>query len=128
MMITIKIFLQVMLQKAFQVTPVYREITDWDEETGYHMGVYLCLNIKSHQFTPQDDFIKTIDSFGSFENLKLAWLHRDDKWDNGLVIFLGESKHKIKKESRTGSVQISYRFIKLIIYDYIFPLFPFFPH
>ena len=48
-----KNILQVMLQKAFQVTPVYREITEWDEETGYHMGVYLCLNIKSREFTPK---------------------------------------------------------------------------
>ena len=76
-----KNILQVILQKAFQVTPVYREITDWDEETGYHMGVYLCLNKKSHQFTPQDDNIKTIDFWGSFENLKEAWRYRDNKWD-----------------------------------------------
>ena len=33
-----KNILQVMLQKAFQVTPVYREISEWDEELGYHMG------------------------------------------------------------------------------------------
>ena len=44
-----KNILQVILQKAFQVTPVYREITDWDDDTGYHMGVYLCLNKKSHE-------------------------------------------------------------------------------
>ena len=41
-----KNILQVKLQKAFQVTPVYREISEWDEEFGYHMGVYLCLNKK----------------------------------------------------------------------------------
>ena len=98
-----KNILQVILQKAFQVTPVYREITDWDEETGYHMGVYLCLNIKKHQFTPQDDNIKTIQTFGSFENLKEAWKYRDDKWDNGLVIFLSESKHKIKKKAEQAA-------------------------
>ena len=38
-----KNILQVMLQKAFQVTPVYREIGEWDEELGYHMGVFFVL-------------------------------------------------------------------------------------
>ena len=102
-----KNILQVILQKAFQVTPVYREINEWDEETGYHMGVYLCLNIKKHQFTPQDDNIKTIQTFGSFENLKEAWKYRDDKWDNGLVIFLSESKHKIKKKAEQAACKIA---------------------
>ena len=36
-----KNILQVMLQKAFQVTPIYREVSGWDENEGYHMGVYL---------------------------------------------------------------------------------------
>lgn len=101
-----KNILQVMLQKAFQVTPVYREITEWDEETGYHMGVYLCLNIKSHEFTPQDTFIKTIDEFGNFENLKTAWEMRDEKFDR-IVLFLGESKHKIKKKAEQAACKIS---------------------
>lgn len=101
-----KNILQVMLQKAFQVTPVYREITEWDEETGYHMGVYLCLNIKSHEFTPQDKFIKTIDEFGNFENLKIAWEMRDEKNDR-IVLFLGESKHKIKKKAEQAACKIS---------------------
>ena len=102
-----KNILQVILQKAFQVTPIYREITDWDEETGYHMGVYLCLNIKKHQFTPQDDNIKTIQTFGSFDNLKEAWKYRDTKWDNGLVIFLSESKHKIKKKAEQAACKMA---------------------
>ena len=102
-----KNILQVILQKAFQVTPVYREITDWDEDTGYHMGVYLCLNIKKHQFTPQDDTIKTIENFGTFENLKEAWRYRDEKWEKGLVIFLSESKHKIKKKAEQAACKMA---------------------
>ena len=98
-----KNILQVMLQKNFQVTPVYREITDWDENTGYHMGVYLCLNIKSHEFTPGDKNIKTIENWGSFENLKEAWKYRDNKYDEGLVIFLSDSKHKIKKKAEQAA-------------------------
>ena len=102
-----KNILQVKLQKAFQVTPIYREISEWDEEFGYHMGVYLCLNKKSHEFTPQDDDIKTIEFFGSFANLIEAWEFRDDKWDTGLVVFLGESKHKIKKKAEQAACKIS---------------------
>jgi len=104
--------LQVILQKAFQVTPVYREITDWNEDTGYHMGVYLCLNIKKHQFTPQDEKIKNIDFWGSFENLKQAWQYRDNKWDSGLVIFLSESKHKIKKKAEQAACKLAIETLK----------------
>jgi len=107
-----KNILQVILQKAFQVTPVYREISDWDDETGYHMGVYLCLNIKSHQFTPQDENIKNMDFFGSFENLKNAWLYRDEKWDSGLVVFLSESKHKIKKKAEQAACKMAIDLLK----------------
>ena len=102
-----KNILQVKLQKAFQVTPIYREISEWDEELGYHMGVYLCLNKKTHEFTPQDDNITTIDFFGSFSNLITAWEFRDDKWESGLVVFLGESKHKIKKKAEQAACKIS---------------------
>jgi len=107
-----KNILQVILQKAFQVTPVYREITEWDEETGYHMGVYLCLNKKSHEFTPQDDYIMSISFWGSFENLKTAWTYRDDKWENGLVIFLSESKHKIKKKAEQAACKKAIEILK----------------
>jgi len=107
-----KNILQVILQKAFQVTPVYREITDWNEDTGYHMGVYLCLNIKKHQFTPQDEKIKNIDFWGSFENLKQAWQYRDNKWDSGLVIFLSESKHKIKKKAEQAACKLAIETLK----------------
>ena len=107
-----KNILQVILQKAFQVTPVYREITDWNEDTGYHMGVYLCLNIKKHQFTPQDENIKNINFWGSFENLKQAWQYRDNKWDSGLVIFLSESKHKIKKKAEQAACKLAIETLK----------------
>jgi len=107
-----KNILQVILQKAFQVTPVYREITEWDEETGYHMGVYLCLNKKSHQFTPQDSDIKKLEEFGTFENFKQTWKERDTKWDSGLVLFLSESKHKIKKKAEQAACKMAIEVLK----------------
>ena len=78
-----------------------------NEEYGYHLCVYLCLIKKSHEFTPQDDDILTIEYFGSFANLINAWEFRDDKWDSGLVVFLGESKHKIKKKAEQAACKIS---------------------
>merc|ERR1712127_1038287 len=108
-----KNILQVKLQKKFQVTPIYREISDWDEEEGYHMGVYLCLNIKSHEFTPNDDFVKNIDRFTNKGVKSLDLIH--EKWEqknesgnkDGFVILLGESKHKIKKKAEQEACRIS---------------------
>lgn len=108
-----KNILQVMLQKAFQVTPVYREVSEWDEETGYHMGVYLCLNIKSHEFNPTDDIVKNVDYFKKdglniLVTIKHIWECRDEKWEyDNMVIFLGESKHKIKKKAEQAACKIS---------------------
>ena len=108
-----KNILQVMLQKAFQVTPVYREVSEWDEETGYHMGVYLCLNIKSHEFNPQDNIVRNVDYFKKdgpniLVTIKDIWDCKDQKWDHdNMVIFLGESKHKIKKKAEQAACKIS---------------------
>ena len=107
-----KNILQVMLQKAFQVTPVYKEVSEWDEEEGYHMGVYLCLGKKEHEFEPNSPFIKNVKDYKNnemtaLEILKTMWVHNDDKWDDGLVIFLSSSKHKIKKKAEQAACKFS---------------------
>ena len=107
-----KNILQVMLQKTFQITPIYREITEWDEETGYHMGVYLCLNKKKHEFNPNDEFIEPIEKYinknnPALENLKNYWDTCDKNDSDGLVIILGDSKHKIKKKAEQAACKIS---------------------
>jgi len=107
-----KNILQVMLQKAFQVTPIYKEVTEWDEEEGYHMGVYLCLGKKEHEFEPTSPFVKNVKDYKSkempsLEVLKTMWSHNDDKWDDGLVIFLSSSKHKIKKKAEQAACKES---------------------
>ena len=101
-----------MLQKAFQVTPVYKEINEWDEEEGYHMGVYLCLGKKEHEFQPNSSFIKNIEYYKNSEMnvldvLKKMWIYRDEKYDDGLVIFLSSSKHKIKKKAEQAACKES---------------------
>ena len=107
-----KNILQVMLQKAFQVTPVYKEVNEWDEEEGYHMGVYLCLGKKEHEFQPNSPFVKNVKDYktnemSALEMLKTMWSHNDDKWDDGLVIFLSSSKHKIKKKAEQAACKDS---------------------
>ena len=103
-----KNILQVMLQKAFQVTPIYREISDWDEETGYHMGVYLAINVKSHEFTPSDSSILKIELFKNnkkpLENIKDLLVENPEK---KLVVFLAEDKHKIKKKAEQSACKMA---------------------
>ncbi len=103
-----KNILQVMLQKAFQVTPVYREISEWDEEEGYHMGVYLCLNVKSHEFEPSDSNILKIEFFKNMtkplDNIKQLMLDSPDK---KMIIFLSEDKHKIKKKAEQSACKMA---------------------
>ena len=108
-----KNILQVMLQKAFQVTPFYKEISEYDEETGYHMGVYLGLNKLSHEFETSDTNIKNIEIFvnnssKTLDNLKYHWNQFSQENENdGWVIFLGESKHKIKKKAEQMACKLS---------------------
>ena len=114
-----KNILQVMLQKTFQVTPVYREINEWDEDNGYFMGVYLCLNIKLHQWKPYDEEVKTIEYVKNLENpnvldisnqktlkfMKSLWQYKNS--EEGWVILLGSSKHKIKKKAEQAACKIA---------------------
>jgi dsRNA-specific ribonuclease len=103
-----KNILQVKLQKGFQVTPVYREVSDWDEEEGYHMGVYLCLNVKSHEFEPSDVNILKIEFFVNnnkpLENIKQLLVDNPDK---KMIIFLAEDKHKIKKKAEQSACKMA---------------------
>ena len=108
-----KNILQVMLQKAFLITPIYKEVDEWDEEEGYHMGVYLCLGKKEHEFQPNSEFVKPIEDYmkssdsNALDVLKTMWFHRDEKYDCGLVIFLSSSKHKIKKKAEQAACKFS---------------------
>ena len=99
-----KNILQVMLQKAFQVTPIYREISTWDEDEGYHMGVYLGINVKSHEFEPNDENILKIEYFINnnkpLDNIKNLFVDDEEK---KMIIFLSDDKHKIKKKAEQSA-------------------------
>jgi len=116
-----KNILQVMLQKTFQITPVYREISDWDEDEGYFMGVYLCLNRKLHQWNPQSDEVKTLEYIENLDKtnvsnmekkkplelIKELWQYRNVETNEGWVVLLASSKHKIKKKAEQAACKIA---------------------
>ena len=117
-----KNILQVMLQKTFQVTPIYREISGWDEETGYNVGVYLCLDIQIHQWKPSDSRVETLEDLHSvnvlfddngkqikkpLELIKNMWQKVKNDPDKGWVFLLGSSKHKIKKKAEQAACKLA---------------------
>jgi dsRNA-specific ribonuclease len=87
-----KNILQVKIQKEFKTTPYYMEISEYNQETGYNMGVYLCLgqnptNIKHFESVS----IKTYNSY--------ADIHQYMSIHKKTFIYLGEGTHKIKKKA-----------------------------
>ena len=101
------------MQKAFKVTPVYMEISEWDEEEGYHMGVFLCMGQKHHNLTRNDaitiDEIHSSDSQNQLDKIKYYLENVNEK----LLLFLGESKHKIKKKAEQSACKIGYELLNI---------------
>ncbi len=87
-----KNILQVKIQKAFKVTPEYMEITPYSMETGYHMGVYLCLGQMIYSLSHVNAI--PIKLFSSFQNI-----HDYVSINGKVLVFLGEGYHKIKKKA-----------------------------
>ena len=68
------------------------EIEEHNTETGYHMGVYLCLGQPIHRLTHDDSI--SIQCFHSYEEI-----HQYMSKNGKIFVFLGEGKHKIKKKA-----------------------------
>jgi ribonuclease-3 len=86
-----KNILQVKIQKKFQDTPHYIEISH-DDDYGYEMGVYLCLGQKIHEVRKEEalDF----KTFGSFENIQSQF-----ETQGKVFVYLGRGLHKIKRKA-----------------------------
>ena len=82
--------LQELLQSEFKTTPYLMEISSYSSDTGYHIGVYLCLGQPTfgvaHHQTISYQLFKTFQDIHSHMALK----HK-------IFLFLGEGKHKIKQ-------------------------------
>jgi len=94
-----KNILQVRLQKAFKVTPIYREISPVDEDEGYHMGVYLCCGQDPHGLRHEDS--TPYANYGSFQTIQSHVLM------GCVYVFLGEGKHKIKKKAEQTACRLA---------------------
>jgi dsRNA-specific ribonuclease len=87
-----KNILQVRIQKEYKTTPDYFEIETHNMETGYHMGVYLCLGQPIHLVSPVDAI--PISEFKTHQAVhEYMSIHRK------VLIFLGEGTHKTKKKA-----------------------------
>ena len=86
-----KNILQVKVQKEFKVTPDYLEMSN-HPDTGYKMGVYLCIGTSIHQQNYQN--AKAFSKFGSFSKIQ-EFLEKE----GSAFIILGEGTHKIKKKA-----------------------------
>ena len=84
--------LQVKIQKEFKVTPHYLEMSEHNAETGYHMGVYLCLGQAIHE-TPAAKAL-SYTSFRTFMDI-----HEYMATHGRLLMFMGEGIHKTKKKA-----------------------------
>ena len=86
-----KNILQVKIQKEFKTTPDYLEISH-DVDTGYEMGVYICLNQEIHSVNIEDAVDFSV--YGSFTKIS-EMIENDEK----VFIFLSSATHKIKKKA-----------------------------
>lgn len=87
-----KNILQVKIQKEFKITPEYIEVSEQNPDTGYHMGVYLCLGQPVFGLTHKNSVPYTM--FSQFKDI-----HEYMSIHSKVFIFLGEGKHKIKKKA-----------------------------
>lgn len=95
-----KNILQVKVQKEFKTTPDYVELSERDDETGYHMGVCLCLGQQIHEVTPAQAV--PFEQFGSF-----AAIQTELAQQRPVFVLLGEGKHKVKKKAEQTACEIA---------------------
>lgn len=93
-----KNILQVKIQKEFKVTPDYLEINH-DIDTGYTMGVYLCIGESIHKRNISDAV--PIEKYGSFANIQKHILENETAF-----VFLASGIHKIKRRRSRWHVKI----------------------
>ena len=81
--------LQELLQSEFKTTPHIMEIESFNQEKGYHMGVYLCMGQPTHDVHHNDTMPK--DKMKSF-----IQIHEHMSQYQKIYLFLGEGQNKTK--------------------------------
>lgn len=95
-----KNILQVKVQKEFKTTPDYVELSERDDELGYHMGVCLCLGQQLHEVTPGSAV--PFEQYGSF-----AAIQAELAQQKPVFVLLGEGKHKVKKKAEQTACELA---------------------
>jgi dsRNA-specific ribonuclease len=90
-----KNILQVKIQKEFKVTPHYVEL-HVTEETGYHMGVFLCVGDPIYNVD-----VRNAIPYEQFNSLPAISKYLETH--NKVLVFLGEGTHKIKKKAEQSA-------------------------
>lgn len=90
---------QVKIQKAFKTTPTYLVI-EQDDETGYHMGLYLALNIPVQDIHPKNATVFT-------GKISLKSLHEVFEREGKLFVLFSTSSHKIKKKAEQHACELA---------------------
>ena len=99
-----KNILQVKIQKEFKTTPDYLEINH-DPESGYTMGVYLCLG-KEIYHTDYRDAIK-YSALNTFANIRK---HYEEK--GYILVHFASGTHKIKKKAEQMACEYALQCMK----------------
>ena len=99
-----KNLLQVAIQKEFKVTPDYLEISH-TIESGYHMGVFLCLGQPIYSVSHHDAI--RVDKLKTF-----AAIQEHVQQHGKILLFLGEGMHKIKKKAEQIACEETLRVLK----------------
>ena len=87
-----KNILQVKIQREFKVTPTYLEIGKSNPETGFCMGVYLCLGLGQAFCVPNDAI--PVKFFASVKDIHTYIQHHGT-----IFLFLGNGAHKTKRKA-----------------------------
>ena len=82
--------LQELLQSEFKTTPHLMELNSFNQDTGYRMGVYLCLGQTTHGTHHQDTI--PYHKLGSFQKIHMHMAQYQK-----IFVFLGEGNHRIKQ-------------------------------
>jgi len=92
-----KNILQVRIQKEFKVTPLYLEL-GYDNESGYIVGVYLCIGRSIHEVSPKEALY--IDKYDTFDKINEHY-----EKHSSIFLLMGNGRHKIKRKAEQLACQ-----------------------
>ena len=94
-----KNILQVKIQKEFKTTPDYFEISH-NLETGYTMGVYLCLGQQFYEADYKNAYLySNLQSFLKIRSIV--------ETESKIVVFFAQGTHKIKKKAEQIACELA---------------------